>query len=164
MATLTDITKIPLANAYWIDALLNSGPDWNFLTSNGTDFRTTLYYTFSVTSGTESGMYATAFNTAQRAATAKAIAYVSEVTGINFVETSTGVSADLHFAQANLGSEGLYTSGLCSQGSSYNYSGSFLTDYSADAYVYLDNRTSSWFYAANQNPTAGNSGYETLLH
>ena len=164
MATVSDITKIPLANAYWIDALLNAGPDWNFLTSNGTEFRTTLYYTFSVTSGTESGMYATAFNSTQRAATNQILAHASEVTGIHFVESSSGSSADIHFAQANLGSEGLYTSGLCSQESSYEYSGSLLTDYSADAYVYLDNRSSSWFYAANQNPTAGNSGYETLLH
>jgi len=109
-------------------------------------------------------MYATAFNSVQRAATNEIMEYASAVTGIDFVETSKGTSADIHFAQANLGSEGQYTSGLCSRESSFGHSGSFLADYTADAFVYLDNRSSMHFYSANQSPTAGNSGYETLLH
>ncbi len=164
MATVSDITTTKLANANWIDALLASGPDWNFLTTNGTTFRTTLYYTFSMSSGTESNVYATSFNSSQVAAARQIMSYISQLTGIDFAETSNGFTADIHFAQRDLSSRGQYVSGLCSTTAPYSYIGQNLTSYSPEAYVYLDNRPSSHFYAANQNPVPGNSGYETILH
>ena len=51
MATVNDITTTPTSGLNHIDALLDTGPDWNYLTPAGN----TLYYTFSVASGNESG-------------------------------------------------------------------------------------------------------------
>ena len=51
MATVSDLTTTPLSGYNWIDALLDSGPDWNYLTPVGN----TLQYTFSVTTGNEAG-------------------------------------------------------------------------------------------------------------
>lgn len=166
MATVYDITTVPLANVNWIDALLDSGPDWNFLTTDGTSFRKTLYYTFSTTTGTETGVYSSSFNSSQIAAARNILAYAGSITGINFAETGDGSLADIHFSQTNLSASGINTAGSFSYSGNYNYNyaGSFLTSYTADAWVYLDNRSTTPFYASNQNPVAGNSGYETLLH
>jgi serralysin len=49
MATVSDVTTTPLSGLNHIDALLDSGPDWNYL-SNASN---TLRYTFSVASGNE---------------------------------------------------------------------------------------------------------------
>jgi hypothetical protein len=164
MATVHDITTVALSSFNWIDALLNEGPNWNFLTNDGYTFRSTIYYTFSTASGTESGITATAFNEAQTEATRQILTYAGELTGITFAETTAGYAADIHFAQANLASYGRYTAGLCSTSAGYGSIGSQLTSYSADAYVYLDNRTTTPYYTTNQQPVAGNMGYETLLH
>jgi hypothetical protein len=154
-----------LANANWIDALLNSGPDWNYLTSNGTTFRTTINYTFDMSSGTQSGVTtASAFNTTQMAAARSILSYVHQLTGIVFQETANGSTADLHFADRDLSYLGANTAGVCSSNSSYGTIGSSLASYSAQAYVYLDNRPSSASYLSIQNPSAGNFGYEDLLH
>ena len=164
MATVADITSVRLANVRWIDALLDAGPGWNFLTSDGIIFRKTLYYTFSSTTGTEPGVSASAFNTSQMFETRKILAYVSGITGITFAETGDGSSADIHFSQMNLAASGVNTTGSFSYTGNYAYAGSLLTSYSADAYVYLDNRVTTPFYASNQSPLPGTSGYETLLH
>ena len=164
MATVSDVTTTPLSGLNHIDALLDSGPDWNYLTNAGN----TLRYTFSIASGNEVAQTGEtlpytgslqAFTAAQQAATRTAFAYLSAVTGIQFVETASGTDADIHMADANLPASNV--TGLCSWHSSYSYSGTRLATYSADAYVYLDNV--EW-WSQNGSLTPGGRGYETLLH
>lgn len=157
MATVSDITTTPLSGLNHIDALLDSGPDWNFLTSNTAN---TLYYTFSVSTGNETNRTGQeAFTLAQQSAARYAFNYLQQVTGIKFVETSLGTSAQIHLA--NLDISGETTTGLCSWASNYSYAGNNLNSYSANAYVYLDN--AEWF-GYNRDLTPGGVGYQTLLH
>lgn len=156
MATVSDITITPTSGLNHIDALLDTGPDWNFLTPAGN----TLYYTFSITSGNEAGQGGQeAFTFAQQTATRSALAYISKLTGIQFTEAVNGADAQIHLCNVDL--QGSNVTGLCSWHSSYSYSGTQLVSYDADAYVYLDNV--EWF-AQNRNLTPGTYGYETLLH
>jgi hypothetical protein len=167
MPTVSDITTTPLSGLNYIDALLDKGPDWNYFTPAPGAPANTLYYTFSVTSGLEDTQSTAsiftgsqqAFSAFQQAQTRLAFAYLSQVTGIKFVETSGGTDAQIHLANANL--TGTTTTGLCSWHSSYGYSGNQLASYDADAYVYLDNV--EWG-AQNSNLAPGGYGYETLLH
>lgn len=158
MATISDLTTTPLSGLNHIDALLDIGPDWNYLTGNPAN---TIYYTFSVSSGNEKDVTGqVAFSAAQQAATRSAFEYLKQVTGIQFVETSTGSSAQIHLANLNL--DGSNTTGLCSWESSYSYgAGNVVSSYSANAYVYLDNV--EWA-AQNSNLVPGTEGYQTLLH
>jgi hypothetical protein len=167
MATVSDITTTPLSGLNYIDALLDTGPDWNYLTnSSGTPIYT-LTYTFSVSAGTEDPTDAAksftgaqqAFSASQQDATRAALAYISKLTGIQFAETSDGNAAQLHFSDVNLTTSNV--TGLCSWHSSYGYSNVQLTSYDADAYVYLDNV--EWNYQ-NAILTPGGEGYQTLLH
>ncbi|WP_395400194.1 hypothetical protein ACHMW6_22900 [Pseudoduganella sp. UC29_106] len=65
--------------------------------------------------------------------------YVSKLTGINFVETATGSSAQVHFANANI--NGSNTTGLTSSKYSYSYMGDqTVTKFAAQSFVYLDNK------------------------
>ncbi|MEW5891464.1 MAG: zinc-dependent metalloprotease family protein, partial [Pseudomonadota bacterium] len=162
MATVYDLQNAPVANANWIDALLNSYPAWNYITP----FRTTLYYTFSVTSGTETQAYNVsrpnfqAFNAAQQAAAREIMAHAAAVTGIDFVETSIGSNADIHFASYDI--SGSSTSGIAWTYGPYTYnSQNSVTSYAPSIYVYLDNRE---FLSMNSSPVKGNQGYEVLLH
>lgn len=161
MATVTEATTAPLSGYNHIDALLDDGPGWNFLAPSSANVVT---YTFSTASGMQSnpgGLQGTpsAFSAAQQAATRDAMAYVSRLTGINFVETGNGASAQVHFSNADL--TGPQTSGLCSWSISYSYtSNDFITAFAPKAYVYLDNV--QW---GGQNATLnGGEGGETLLH
>jgi hypothetical protein len=155
MATVSDITVTPTSGLNHIDALLDTGPDWNFLTQGGN----TLYYTFSIQSGNEDGQTGQeAFTLTQQSATRTALKYISDLTGIQFVETVNGADAQIHLCNVDL--KGSNVTGLCSWHSSYTYSGTQLVGYEADAYVYLDNV--EW-YAQNRNLVTG-FGYETLLH
>ncbi|MCD2517951.1 DUF4214 domain-containing protein [Massilia sp. G4R7] len=157
MATVSDITTTPLSGLNHIDALLDKGPDWNFLTSGTAN---TLYYTFSVTTGNEQGRTGQeAFTLAQQSAARYAFTYLQQVTGIKFVETTSGTAAQIHLA--NIDIAGASTTGLCSWYSSYSHIGDTLSSYSADAYVYLDN--AEWF-GYNRDLTPGGVGYQTLLH
>lgn len=166
MATVFDITTTPLSGLNHIDALLDTGPDWNYLTPNNN----TIYFTFSVSSGNEDPQSAQknftgtqqAFSAAQQAVIRDLLkdnGYLNALTGIHFVETSNGANAQIHLCSADL--IGSNVTGLCSWYSSYNYSGTQLVSYDADAYVYLDNV--EW-YAQNSNLAPGGYGYETLLH
>jgi hypothetical protein len=167
MPTISDITTTRLSTLNYIDALLDKGPDWNFLTSASGMPVNTLTYTFSVTSGNEDPQSASAnftgsaqaFSAAQQAQARAAFAYLSEITGIQFVYTDVGTDAQIHLANVNLINSGV--TGLCSWQSSYLYSGTQVSSYDADAYVYLDNV--EWG-AENANLTPGTQGYETLLH
>jgi len=163
MATISDIENTPYSTYQHIDALLDEGPDWNYITTGVNTIR----YTFSTASGLEdidpanpsiSGSV-TAFNAVQQKLTRDAIAYIEALTGIDFVETPDGTAADIHFGYANI--VGANTSGLCSWEHSYKYTSTSLVEYKVDAWVYLDNV--EWG-AMNADLTPGKDGYETLLH
>ena len=157
MATVSDITVTPLTGLNHIDALLDEGPDWNFLTGSTSNV---LYYTFSTTSGNEIGRSGQEmFSAAQQAGTRTAFSYLQQLTGIEFRETGAGEQAQLHLANVNL--EDLYTTGLCSWISQTSTFGDTIATYKANAYVYLD---SVEWRGMTQNLTPGSQGYETLLH
>lgn len=162
MTTVSNLQNAPVANATWIDALLDSSPAWNYLVP----FRTTIYYTFSVTSGTETGVSRPglqAFNETQKTAAREILAHAANVTGITFVETSEreGNFADIHFASYDI--LGRRTIGNAWTYGSYTTpdSGELVSSYTPSVYVYLDNRE---FLVENVSPHAGNQGYEVLLH
>jgi hypothetical protein len=162
MALVSDIETTRLSGLNHIDALLDNGPGWNWLTPA----RSVLNYTFSVSSGNEVGNTGisgavTAFNAAQQSASLSLLAYVTKLTGIQFAATADGTAADLHFANVNIGPD-TSIAGLCSYGSSYSFTAANLvTRYAAQAYVYMDNV--EWAQD-NLAPVAGSAGYETLLH
>lgn len=163
MATVTDLTTTPLSGLNHIDALLDIGPDWNYMIGVTPN---TIYYTFDLSSGTEvnpeTGTAVTgqaAFNITQQTAARTAFTYLQQVTGIQFVETSNGSNAQIHLA--NLDLDGSQTTGLCSWNGPYSYIGNNVVGYKPNAYVYLDNV--EW-RAQNGNPVPGSEGYQTLLH
>ncbi len=158
MATVSDIEITPHSGLNHIDALLDKGPDWNYLTGVTAN---TLYYTFSISSGNEKDVSGQeAFTQAQQIATRTAFEYLEQVTGIKFVETSIGTSAQIHLANRDL--ENSNTTGLCSWQSGLTYgANNVLNSYSANAYVYLDNF--EW-RAQNRDLQPGGQGYQTLLH
>jgi len=158
MATVSDITITPLSGLNHIDALLDKGPDWNFLPGAGSN---TISYTFSVSSGNEADQTGqVAFNAAQQVGARSIFTYLQQETGIKFVETTSGTGAQIHLANMNL--QGSNVTGLCSWAAKYEYtSNNTLTDYSANAYVYLDNVE---FFSENHNLVPGTGGYQTLLH
>jgi serralysin len=157
MATISDILNTPLSRITYIDALLDKGPNWNYLTPGGNVLR----YTFSVATGNEAGQGGQqAFTLAQQGFVRSALDYISKLTGIVFSETTVGTAAQIHFA--NIDISGPQVTGLCSWNNSYTYDTSNnLLSYDADAYVYLDNV--EW-RAANADLKPGGDGYETLLH
>lgn len=158
MATVSDITVTPLSGLNHIDALLDKGPDWNFLPNAGSNI---IQYTFSISSGNEAGKTGQeAFTVAQQAAARTIFSYLQQETGIQFVETTNGGGAQIHLANINL--DGSNVTGLCSWAANYSYTANnTLADYSANAYVYLDNVE---FRSENHNLAVGTQGYQTLLH
>ena len=158
MATKQDILITPSAGYNHIDALLAAGPDWNFVTSDGSNFRTTLYFSFDTAGPQYETANLTAFTVAQQQAARQLLAYVAQVTGISFAETPTATTADLHFAMADVASSDL--GGVTYAG--YNYTASAtgqLTSYTADAFIYLDT-----VHTADPAPVAGSWWYQALLH
>lgn len=159
MATVSDLNQVPLSNLNYIDALLDTGPSWNFLTNAA---QNTLYYTFSLNTGTEPGTTGqVAFSPSQQSWTLVAIAKLQQITGIKFVMTTDGNAAQIHFANMDLPNSSV--TGLASWSANYGYNAQTnqLTSYSANAWIYLDNN--EW-YAQNSNLTPGGYGFETLLH
>ena len=163
MATLTDISTIPLTHLNHIDALLDKGPDWNYLTGNPDN---TIYYTFSSTAALladnddEISGWSSALTTAQQAYAREAMKYLSAVTGIVFVETPISSKAQVHFANADIIDPRVTAE--CAWEASYWYTpDNVITKYDADAIVYLDNK--EWG-AENADLMPGGAGYETLLH
>ena len=161
MATVSEVTAQAASSLVHIDALLDQGPGWNWVAPA----RTTLFYTFALNDGNASDIGASiaaapsAFNAAQQAAAVQVLGQLAQITGITFVATADGAAADLHFGAVDI--LGASTSGFCSARWSYSSSGGNIVSYSADAYIYLDNAN---FAAMNNAPTAGNAGYEVLLH
>ena len=159
MATVAELENVPLSGHQYIDALLDKGPNWNFLTGLSGN---RLYYTFSITSGTEPGRTGQeAFTLAQQNSVRIAFDDLRVLTGIEFVETSDGAAAQIHLCNVNIAATN--TVGLCSWngGYTYNQSTNEVIKYDADAWVYLDN--AEW-RARNRDLTPGTEGYETLLH
>jgi hypothetical protein len=158
MATVSDITDTPLTGLNHIDALLDKGPDWNYFSNSNANV---LYYTFSTASGNEADKSGQeTFSISQQAATRTAFTYLQQITGIEFRETGSGTAAQIHLANMDL--DGRYTTGLCSWQAGYrSTSNGTLTEYTANAYVYLDN--AEWRHITD-NLTPGTQGYETLLH
>jgi serralysin len=158
MARVSDLNTVPVSGYLHIDALLDQGPDWNFITP----YSNTILYTFSVGAGNEPNRYGqAAFSPAQQQHTMAAMKYVGQLTGINFVQTSDGNAAQVHFANIDI-THSAQTSGLSSWRSSYSYDRSGnLTSYDVDSYIYLDNRE---FGTQNADLTPGREGYDTLLH
>jgi hypothetical protein len=162
MTTVTDVTTAPASGLAHIDALLQDGPGWNWLTPS----RNTLLYSFSLAGSNPSDAGAlytgtlSAFNASQQAATRQALDRVSTITGILFEATSDGAAADLHFSNANLLGPG--TTGFASSSWNYRFDGNrVITSYAADAWVYLDNAE---FGSSNGSPSVGTVGFEVLLH
>jgi Ca2+-binding RTX toxin-like protein len=156
--SVAELGKVQYSGNITIDALLDSGSNWNFMMPA----HNTLYYTFDTHSATSSSAPATlaAFNADQMNVTRAALNYTASVTGIHFVETSNGNAADFHFAACDLPGSGV--TGLCHSSYSYSYNNyDVVVDYQADAYIYLDNMQ---FAYENTNPSKGTVGYETLLH
>lgn len=158
MATPQDILTTPATGYNYIDALLAVGPDWNFLTTNGTTFRTTLYYSFDTSGPQYETSSLTAFNAVQQSATVALLGTVSQMTGISFAAVSSSTAADIHFAMADVANPDL--GGICY--AEYAYQGSSsgqLTSYTADAYIYLDST-----HTADPAPAPGSWWYQALLH
>jgi serralysin len=161
MTTLSDVKNVHYSGFNHIDALVDSGPDWNFLASP----KPYLSYTFSIASGNEEGQGGqSAFSPVQQVWTRKALAYLSAVTGVQFQETAIGSAAQIHLALIDIVQDDFV--GLTSWRTYYtpprSTAGSALvTDYSASAYVYLDNKE---YRADTADLTPGGEGYQVLLH
>ncbi|MDZ7589935.1 MAG: Ig-like domain-containing protein [Rubrivivax sp.] len=156
MTIVADLTTVRYSGDLRADALLGQMADWNFLLPA----RTTLYYTFDLSVIEEAtAPVLTAFNAAQQAAAMQILDHVSSVCGIGFVATPSGAEADLHFGACNIAGDEV--TGLATTRESWSTLADSVTDYSAEAFIYLDNAE---FESTNVNPTAGSSGYQTLLH
>ena len=161
MTTVSDIKNLYLSGFNHIDALIDEGPDWNYL---GT-YKPYLTYTFSITSGNEEGERGqSAFSPAQQASARTALAYLSTVTGVRFQETTIGSSAQIHLAMVDIENDDFV--GLTSWHTLYTPPRSTLasaqvTDYTANAYVYLDNLE---YRTSTADLTPGGQGYQVLLH
>lgn len=161
MPKVDNLNASPLSGWNHIDALLDNGPGWNWLTPA----RNTLYYSYSVSSGTDpksTGVVGTldVFNATQQTAVVEIFRQLNQITGINFVEVADGNQADIHFANANIANVNFagYTNWT------YNYlsdSQQKITSYVAEAYVYIDNAESGSRYLS---PTPGNYAFELLMH
>lgn len=157
MATISDIEAFEKSGDNNVNALLGDGlASWNYQSQGNV-----LYYTFDSMPGLygESVTNVQVFNAVQESAAEDILAYAASVTGITFQETSNSSLVDIGFYYADL--DGATTSGLTESSYSYSYIGETVTDYDAQAVIYLDNNEFSSF---NQTPLAGNQGYETLLH
>jgi hypothetical protein len=161
MPTVADVTTAPSSGIASIDAVLDTGPGWNWITPA----RNVLYYTFDLSDGNPNAASVlssgtTTFNPAQQAGATAALTYISRVTGIQFVQVATGAAADIHFAQADITDPSF--AGYTAWHWNYDTDGNGnVISYTADAYVYLDNVQ---YVSNNVAPTDGTYGYELLLH
>ncbi|GAB2851353.1 hypothetical protein GCM10027277_19540 [Pseudoduganella ginsengisoli] len=158
MATIPDVTQPQLSGLNYIDALLGKGPHWNYVGAGNS-----ISYTFSIASGNQASNNhlqspISVFSAQQQDGARAALAYLSSVTGIQFIETSDGEVAQLHFANADVVDD---YSGWCSWTYRYHYDGNQeITSYTASAYVYLDNVQ----YARTTSVLTSGYGQELVLH
>jgi serralysin len=157
MTTLADLENYvfsaPQSGVASIDALLNDFNAWVHLAPSTGN---TVYYTFSITSGTKPGDTGiVAFNTSQKEAARQVMAHAATVTGIQFVETADGSAADIHFATKDL-----ERSGYCTYDMAYSLDHTnTVVSLTYNAYVYLNK-----FKSTMVNPESGSEGYQVLLH
>lgn len=161
MTTVTDINTIPLTGLRHIDALLNDGPAWNYVTYGAIN---TISYSFSLTGADNIENEDLAgpmsqFSASQQEWTRYALDYLTDVTGIEFVETA-GATAEVHFVNADIAKDRV--TGQCAwQNHIWRLPDGTVTDYQVDGIIYLDNNE---YRRENGDLTAGGEGYETLLH
>lgn len=162
MTTVSDIVQATLSGQIHIDALVDSGPGWNWLTPA----RNTLSYTFTVSGGNPADVGTwiaaapVALSASQQAAAVQVLGRMTELTGIQFVATTDPSAADIHFGATDV--FGAATAGFASSKWSYSFDGSnTVTSYTADSWIYLDNKE---FASSNANLQPGTSGYQVLLH
>jgi len=160
MANPNDVNTPPSSGLQHIDALLDTGPGWNWLAPA----RNELFYTFALGGADAAGNgqltgAASAMNMAQQAAVTALLSYVSQITGITFTMTADANAADFHFADANITSAA--NAGLTHWSWSYTSDFQSVTSYTADAFIFLDNVE---FTGTTAAPTIGNGGHELLLH
>ncbi len=161
MTTVNDINTIPLTGLRHIDALLNDGPAWNYVTYGAIN---TISYSFSLTGADNIENEDLAgpmsqFSISQQEWTRYALDYLTDVTGIEFVET-TGTTAEVHFVNADIAKDRV--TGQCAwQNHIWRLPDGTVTDYQVDGIIYLDNNE---YRRENADLTAGGEGYETLLH
>jgi serralysin len=162
VATVTDITTIPLTNLINIDALLDKGPNWNYLTGNPDN---TIYYTFSTfdalnTDNEDVSGNIRAFTANQKHYTREALDYLTEVTGIEFAESFSPSTAQISFVNGSIVDPNLAAE--CRWESEYYYMPNdySITSYRAKAIIYLDDVAGT----PNTDLAPGGYGYETLLH
>lgn len=161
MPKVDNLSASPLSGWNHIDALLDNGPGWNWLTPA----RNTIYYSYSVSAGTDpksTGVVGSlsSFNATQKTAAVEVFRQLQQITGISFVEVADGNQADIHFANANIANVNF--AGFTNW--TYNYfndSQQRITSYVAEAYVYIDNAESGSRYLS---PTPGNYAFELLMH
>lgn len=157
MTRLDDVLKAPASGYNYIDALLAPAPNWNYLTDDGVNFRTTLSFSFD-TNGTQYEAGVQPFTELQQLAVRQVLGYVHQVTGIRFSENPAGETADIRFAMADLANPEL--DGVCY--APYNYAAlddGTLLAYDSNTVVYLDTKQ-----PANFDLQPGSWGYQTLLH
>lgn len=162
MATVTEALTPLYSGDLRADALMHPFANWNYVTPEPGRAADTLYFTFTVGAGDAAeapDQSPLPFNATQQAAARAILDYAGLVTGIHFVEISSALAADFHFANADLTDPN--TLGLTSSGWSYSEFGGQLAAFAANAYVYLDD--AEWA-STNVAPVGGNSAYETLLH
>ena len=140
-----DYTQLSGQNS--IDALLLDVPTWNNLPEYRGD---KVYYSFGGGGGYSEVSNQALFNSAMRSATRQALNYSSEVTGIEFIETTDSPPASLFFYAGDL-------SGTSTTGTTYT---EWLGDSLDQVTVYLD----PYDFPENLDPDPGETGYETLLH
>jgi serralysin len=160
MATVSELKNIPQSGYNFIDALLDDGPGWNFLVNAGNR----IYYTFQLdNSHTKQADVVRApviFSASQQAAGREAMKYISSVTGIQFIETADAAQASVHLWSGDIVSS--QYAGFCSWYYRYQNDGqNVITDYKADAWVYIDNVEYAT-EAARMEP--GSRAYQVLLH
>jgi Ca2+-binding RTX toxin-like protein len=167
--SVADVIKVHYSGDIRIDALIESAlanTNWNFYTPAVTN---TLSYSFDISSGIENSgnggiNYATgraAFNSSQIAAVRAIFTYATTVTGIQFVEASSGASANIHFANADVIAAPLAGVTFAPFSASVDATGTLVTAYSGNAYVYIDNN--EWG-SLTSVADAGAGGYQLLLH
>ena len=160
MATLTDVTTQPHSGLNHSDALLDIGPNWNWLAPA----RNELFYTFSLATiepvaSTYVTGASTEFTAAQRSAVAGLMDYVGSLTGIKFTLTADGAAADIHFSNGDITNPSF--AGYTRSAWNYRYDGAQkITSFVADAYVFIDTTQ----YPRLLAPTVANGGVELLLH
>lgn len=148
MTTTSDLT-VKYSGNLSIDGILGSDINWNWLTRSGN----VLYYYFCTSDDSSTSYVESAMSSATQSDVASVLAQVTSTTGIQFQQTYTASQADIFYSMTNLPTG---TSGM--EWSNYNYStsGSTITSFTADSYVWLDTDYS--------NTTQGAYGYQVLLH